>query len=112
MLFVNCAAVGGTTNIIPYEEMGEKCSPPNSVSLSLSSPYRCQPSSECIPLLQNNDINSLPDANSNDPVRLLGRCVEPCSEDCSNGAQNLQCGTDGRTYYNSCYRTCANIQVR
>ena len=88
------------------------------LSLSFSSSFlplyphsRCQPSAECVPLFNNNDVSNLPESASNDPLRLLGRCVEPCSEDCSNGAQNLQCGTDGHTYYNSCFRTCANIQV-
>ena len=75
------------------------------------SPFRCQAPAECVPLFSNSGIVGLPVSNSDDVLRLLGRCVEPCSQDCSFGAQNLQCGTDGRTYYNSCFRNCANIQV-
>jgi hypothetical protein len=73
--------------------------------------FRCQAPAECIPLFSNNGVVGLPVSDSNDPVRVLGRCVMPCSQDCSNGAQSLQCGTDGRTYYNACFRNCANVQV-
>ena len=73
--------------------------------------FRCQSPAECIPLFNNDDIAGLPMSNSNDPLHVLGRCVMPCSQDCSFGAQDLQCGTDGRTYYNACFRNCANIQV-
>ena len=73
--------------------------------------FRCQAPAECIPLISASGIVGLPVSNSNDPIRVLGRCVTPCSQDCSFGAQDLQCGTDGRTYYNACFRNCANIQV-
>ena len=73
--------------------------------------FRCQAPAECVPLLSNDGVVGLPVSNSNDLIRVLGRCVAPCSRDCSSGAQELQCGTDGRTYYNACFRNCANIQV-
>lgn len=72
---------------------------------------RCRAPAECVPEFRNSDVIGLPVSNRSEPLRLLGLCVEPCSQDCAVGAQNLQCGTDGRTYYNVCYRNCANVQV-
>ena len=62
-------------------------------------------------MFSNDEVVGLPVSNSHDPHHILGRCVTPCSQDCSFGAEDLQCGADGRTYYNSCFRNCANIQV-
>ena len=76
-----------------------------------SSFFRCQAPAECVPLFSSDGVVGLPVSDSNDPLRILGRCVAPCSQDCSNGAQSFECGTDGRTYYNACFRNCANVQV-
>ena len=76
-----------------------------------SSSFRCQAPAECVPLFSSDGVVGLPVSDSNDPLRILGRCVAPCSQDCSNGAQSFECGIDGRTYYNACFRNCANIQV-
>ena len=37
--------------------------------------------------------------------------MSPCDVSCASEPQELQCGQNGITYYNSCYRICANKQV-
>ena len=48
---------------------------------------------------------------SDDPLVIWGECVAPCDASCVSEAKDLQCGRDGLTYYNGCYRICANKQV-
>ena len=47
-----------------------------------------------------------------DPFRISGRCVPPCEARCATSPEDFQCGTDGRTYFNTCFMACVNVQVR
>ena len=72
---------------------------------------RCQPPAQCVPSFSNAAIVPLPTVGSTTPIRTLGRCINPCPQECGSSQQDLKCGTDGRTYFNTCYRNCANVPV-
>lgn len=76
--------------------------------------FRCPRTSECVPVFENDVVVDLPVIGNSSPLKIEGRCVIPCETRCANEPDNVQCGTDGRTYTNSCYRTCASntAQVR
>ena len=71
---------------------------------------RCHPSERCIPVFDQSNAVILP-VGSDDPLVIKGECVSPCDASCTSEPQDLQCGQNGVTYYNSCYRICANKQV-
>lgn len=79
--------------------------------LSVSNVLRCGAPAECVPNLESSEPVSLPVAGTGQLIRIQGVCIEPCSEDCSAVGTDYQCGTDGRTYENSCWRDCANVPV-
>ncbi len=95
------------------------CRLPNSVLNPASSLFntttciisRCEPPAECVPNLDPGTPVALPVATTEQLIRIPGVCIEPCSEDCSAMNTQYMCGTDGRTYENSCYRECANVPV-
>ena len=74
---------------------------------------RCSEPAECVPVFENSAIINLPVVGDSGPLKIIGRCVEPCESRCVSDPADIQCGTDGRTYTNSCYRMCAssNVQV-
>jgi len=72
---------------------------------------RCQPPAQCVPSFSNAAIVPLPTTGSTAPIRILGRCINPCPQECGSSQQDPKCGTDGRTYFNTCYRNCANVPV-
>ena len=63
-------------------------------------------------MFENSAIVELPVEGEEDILKIMGRCVEPCEAECATQLDDIQCGTDGRTYTNSCYRTCASTSVR
>ena len=77
-------------------------------SFSLS---RCQPPEQCVPVFDQSNVVSLP-LRSEDPLVFRGKCVTPCGASCAEQDQDLQCGRNGLTYYNTCFRKCANELVR
>ena len=73
--------------------------------------YRCPESSECVPVFENSAVIDLPVQGDTDPLKIMGRCIEPCETSCATDPENTQCGTDGRTYSNTCYRLCARNNI-
>jgi hypothetical protein len=69
--------------------------------------FRCQPPEQCVPVFDQSSVVSLP-LRSEDPLVIRGKCVAPCSASCTEQDQDLQCGRNGLTYYNTCFRECAN----
>ena len=73
---------------------------------------RCQPPEQCVPVFDQSNVVTLPVIGSDDPLLIRGKCVGPCEASCASDPLDLQCGRDGLTYFNSCYRECANELVR
>jgi hypothetical protein len=69
--------------------------------------FRCQPPEQCVPVFDQSDVVTLP-LSSGDPLVIRGKCVAPCGASCAGQPREPQCGRNGLTYYNSCYRECAN----
>ena len=54
---------------------------------------------------------TLPVEGDTSPFMIMGLCVEQCEVTCATVLEDVECGVNGRTYLNSCYRTCNNVQV-
>ena len=65
-----------------------------------------------MPVFDSSNIVTLPVVGSSTPLLIKGQCVAPCEASCAGSAMDLQCGRNGLTYFNSCYRECANQLVR
>lgn len=74
-------------------------------------PLRCQSPEQCVPVFDQSNTITLPVVGSDDPLLIRGKCIAPCETSCGSDPMNLQCGRSGLTYYNSCYRECANELV-
>ncbi len=79
--------------------------------LCVISLVRCPATSECVPVLENSAVIDLPVEGDSQPIKIMGRCIEPCEARCSTDPEIVQCGTDGRTYSNPCYRMCARNNI-
>lgn len=68
--------------------------------------YRCKPPTVCVPEFSSYEPRNLPSTNST--YQQVGVCVDPCN--CDN-TENYECGSDGNTYKNSCFRECVKATV-
>ena len=69
--------------------------------------YRCLSPAVCVPEFLSDEVRNLPSTNSS--FQQLGVCVEPCL--CDSSEVDEECGVDGNTYKNFCFRDCVKVTV-
>ena len=67
---------------------------------------RCLSPATCIPEFSSTSARNLPSVNST--FLHVGRCIDPCECD---DTENEECGLDGNTYMNKCFRECVKVVV-
>ena len=72
---------------------------------------RCESPAQCVPVFDSSQVVTLPVEGTDDVLLVRGTCVLPCATSCASEPRSPQCGRNGLTYYNSCYRECADQLV-
>ncbi len=67
---------------------------------------RCLEPAVCIPECSSSVTRNIPSTDS--AFQQTGICVEPCTCD---DETNEECGVDGSTYKNTCFRECLKVTV-
>ena len=68
--------------------------------------HRCLYPARCVSEFRSTTVRELPKISTT--FRERGVCISAC--DCTDDVDK-QCGLDGNTYLNECYRICAEIPV-